>query len=644
MNHFNKIALPGFFEESFSRFLLRELRSDHAGETGAVFICRGVLAASRDSTVRLFTQDHLATEIQHLNFFEQWLSPSQHSNLIFLWKLSGFFLVALSVLMGKRMLFLTIAAVETFVVKHYAKQISYLQSQGNRQEKDLLPILVQFQAEEQNHRKDAESRLKHAGFLAKLWCSLGALGSALAVTVLWLKEYRSMTEEKRKTDPLSFNTGLYWFTNDLRVEDNHALLKAAETTQQLLCVYTVDPAWFTPNRYGQKSMGDHRWQFLHGSLVDLEQSLKSLRQRLLIVYEAPLDALAKLISQYNIDAVFRSQNAGFYENRQWRLLQQRYQMLYFEEVATHTIFSEPSLPFSLEDLPTSFSKFRKLVEHLTDDGIISTARSLPSPPKGLRWLPPKSPPTRVEQKVAMFKGSTSQAKKHLLNYFSSRLPSSYKKVRNSLDGWENSSKFSPWLANGSVSVRQILRALQNYEAKVETNESTYWIGFELLWREYFQWVAHSHSAQLFSQGGVKQKKILTSFYPERFQRWCQGNTPFPLTNACMKQLNATGYMSNRGRQIVASYFVNELNLDWRYGAAYFEQQLVDYDVASNWGNWQYLAGVGADPRGKRHFDIDKQTACYDPDKLFITKWHGETHEKMLDSVDAADWPIIDSKN
>ena len=436
--------------------------------------------------------------------------------------------------------------------------------------------------------------------------------------------------------------GLYWFTNDLRVEDNRALLCASEKVEQLLCVAIVDPTWFKPNRYGQKPMGDHRWQFLSETLIDLEHSLKTLGQQLLIVYDSPLNALATLITQYDIDAVFRSQHAGFYENKQWQLLQQRYRMLYFEEVATHTLFSEDSLPFSLKDLPNSFSKFRKGVEPLNDDGSIATIGTLPPPPKGLSWSRPKLPAMQSVQKRKIFTGGAGPAKEHLLSYFSSRLPSSYKQVRNSLDGWEHSTKFSPWLANGSISIRYILRALKNYEANVEVNESTYWIGFELLWREYFQWVAHAHSVKLFVQGGVKQKKILNSFYPERFQRWCQGSTPFPLVNACMKQLSATGYMSNRGRQIVASCFVNELNLDWRYGAAYFEQQLVDYDVASNWGNWQYLAGVGMDPRGKRHFDIDKQTALYDPDQLFIKKWGGETDGRALDSVDVADWPIVNN--
>ncbi len=107
----------------------------------------------------------------------------------------------------------------------------------------------------------------------------------------------------------------------------------------------------------------------------------------------------------------------------------------------------------------------------------------------------------------------------------------------------------------------------------------------------------------------------------------------------MNELNATGYLSNRGRQIAASCLVNELGIDWRCGAAYFEQQLVDYDVASNWGNWQYIAGVGADPRGGRHFNLEKQRDLYDPDRHYIERWQGAPAAAAIDSVDGADWPI-----
>ena len=184
-----------------------------------------------------------------------------------------------------------------------------------------------------------------------------------------------------------------------------------------------------------------------------------------------------------------------------------------------------------------------------------------------------------------------------------------------------------------------MAALREYEVRFGESESSYWISFELLWREYFFWYALKHGKRLFAFAGLSGKSPKTSFYSERFQKWCSGNTPYPIVNACMKQLNATGYMSNRGRQLVASCFVHELSLDWRYGAAYFEQQLIDYDVSSNWGNWQYLAGVGADPRGHRQFNLEKQTERYDPDNEFIERWAGDLSGQPIDSVDAADWPV-----
>jgi len=214
---------------------------------------------------------------------------------------------------------------------------------------------------------------------------------------------------------------------------------------------------------------------------------------------------------------------------------------------------------------------------------------------------------------------------HLASYFNSGAAQHYKETRNALDGWANSTKFSPYLAIGNLSPRQIWHALLQYEHRFGANESTYWIKFELLWREYFQWLSLKVGNKLYRFSGLRETPPATSFNAELYQRWCSGTTPYPLVNALMHQLNATGYMSNRGRQIVASCLVNELQLDWRYGAAYFQQQLVDFDVASNWGNWQYIAGVGVDPRGGRHFNLDKQTALFDPNGEFIQKWQGQRY-------------------
>ena len=121
------------------------------------------------------------------------------------------------------------------------------------------------------------------------------------------------------------------------------------------------------------------------------------------------------------------------------------------------------------------------------------------------------------------------------------------------------------------------------------------------------------------------------------------DTNYPIVNALMRQLVATGWMSNRGRQIAASCLINELDGDWRFGAAFFEKHLIDYDVGSNYGNWQYIAGVGSDPRGGRHFNLVKQTADHDPNGIFIAKWGGVRPLQPDFITDAADWPIDSEK-
>jgi deoxyribodipyrimidine photo-lyase len=105
-----------------------------------------------------------------------------------------------------------------------------------------------------------------------------------------------------------------------------------------------------------------------------------------------------------------------------------------------------------------------------------------------------------------------------------------------------------------------------------------------------------------------------------FQRWCDGRTGFPLVDASMRELAASGWMSNRGRQNVVSFLTKNLGIDWRAGAEWFESQLVDYDVASNWGNWTYGAGVGNDARGFRFFNLHKQAAEYDPSGAYVRHW------------------------
>jgi deoxyribodipyrimidine photo-lyase len=431
-------------------------------------------------------------------------------------------------------------------------------------------------------------------------------------------------------------TGIFWFTNDLRLHDNPALMRASSTVDELLCVYVIDCPWHLSRQYSQANKSKSSDRFLHESLNDLDKRLKNIGQRLVIFQSETVSILSYLIEQVGASDVFRSNNAGWYENLAWSDLKNANLDINFYSIDTHSLFDLDALPFSISELPTSFTKFSHAIKEVESSKPILTLSRLPPPPladhvdfKAYVNGPSSSP----------FKGGETEGLAHLSAYFASDKPMFYKEVRNAIDGWDNSCKLSPWLTNGCLSVREITSALHDYEKNIKANESTYWIFFELLWREYFQWYAHKNGSKLFSFMGIKRLSPLTSYYPERFQKWINGSTPYPIVNACMNELKATGYLSNRGRQIVASCLVNELSIDWRYGAAYFEQTLIDYDVASNWGNWQYLAGVGADARDKRHFNLEKQTQQFDADGRYIRLWSGDTDLQPLDSVDAADWPI-----
>jgi deoxyribodipyrimidine photo-lyase len=163
--------------------------------------------------------------------------------------------------------------------------------------------------------------------------------------------------------------------------------------------------------------------------------------------------------------------------------------------------------------------------------------------------------------------------------------------------------------------------LKQFEQEFESNESTYWLFFEVLWREYFQWVALKHGKNLFLPLGLRPDKPVTKgFNQKAFERWKNGTTPDEFVNSNMKELAETGFMSNRGRQNVASYLIHDMGIEWRAGAAHFENHLIDYDPASNYGNWLYLAGRGNDPRPFRKFDTIFQANRYDPDKKFISTW------------------------
>ncbi|MEE4244038.1 MAG: DASH family cryptochrome [Kangiellaceae bacterium] len=429
------------------------------------------------------------------------------------------------------------------------------------------------------------------------------------------------------------STVLYWFRNDLRTIDNNLLKRAIEGHETVVGCYVIESRWLESSEQGIVGIGQSRWLFLRHSLLQLEKQLAAKSIVLRLMVGEPAKVIGELTDELSIDTLYVSNHVGSYEIEQINKVKSNHARLAVQSDWNTTLITGTD---AIEKgwLSGSFSKFRNKVEKspIIDDfmdGVIEVEQTYAANQLDNTGSNNESIFNHVDAIVKDFNRTDSRTDfvggeiaglEHLKNYLATDAPSSYKQTRNNLDGKYSSTGLSPWLALGCLSPRRVWFEVKQYEAKYGANDSTYWIGFELLWREFFQWLALQSGSQLFHFSGLFNGQPKTTFNKKYFDSWCEGATDYPIVNALMRQLNSTGFMSNRGRQIVASCLVNELNQDWRYGAKYFERQLIDYDVASNWGNWQYIAGVGADPRGGRWFNLQKQTEQYDPDRRFIKQW------------------------
>ncbi len=426
---------------------------------------------------------------------------------------------------------------------------------------------------------------------------------------------------------------LVWFRNDLRVSDNQSLTMACKE-DKVIGVFCLDPSLLVIGNCGFRKMEKYRVKFLLESLQTLQENLKSLNISLLIYLQKPGDILPALIKEHGINKVYLQKEWTRNEVNELSAVRQGCTTdVTFIENYDQFLYHPSDIPFTeFSNIPDIFTSFRKKCEKY---GELRPSLSTPQPKSTKNLLSiSTSVPTLSElgfvpfdphpHTAFPFKGGELAALDRIQDYFwdTGKL-AFYKRTRNGLLGKDYSSKLSAWLANGSISPRSIYWAIKEFEDKITKNQDTYWLVFELIWRDYFKYVSLKHGYKIFTLEGILDRAYDWDESETTKLSWIHGTTKEPFVNANMIELAKTGWMSNRGRQNVASYWAKELKQDWRIGATYFESMLIDYDVHSNWGNWMYNSGVGNDPRDRK-FNIKRQAELYDPSGKFQNLWLQDT--------------------
>ncbi|HMT30492.1 MAG TPA: DASH family cryptochrome [Bacteroidia bacterium] len=427
-------------------------------------------------------------------------------------------------------------------------------------------------------------------------------------------------------------TILLWFRNDLRLHDNVIVHEAVRKNALVIPVYCFNPFFYRKTKIGTLKTGSFRSRFIFESVLALRENLREKGTDLAIVIGKPEEEICKLAIKYNVEDVYVHQEVASEENIEMEKVEKALwkHRIPLTSFIGHTLYHKQDLPFPIRDIPDTFTLFRKKIEKET-----TVREEYPSPEKmespffeEINHLPDLNTlALKLDVEIPKFENQFPGGENHALarlNYYlwEADLIKNYKVTRNNLLGNDCSTKLSPYLSAGCISPRRIYHEVKKYESERIANDSTYELIFELLWRDYFRFMFKKHGNKFFQESGFQKKTLSFSIdQKESFEKWKDGKTGIPFIDACMIELNTTGFMSNSGRQNAASFLVKNLQVNWTWGACYFEEKLIDYSPSSNWGNWASIAGVGNEPGKNGLFSVEKQAKDYDPDGTFTQYWN-----------------------
>lgn len=395
---------------------------------------------------------------------------------------------------------------------------------------------------------------------------------------------------------------IFWFRRDLRLHDNTGLHEALRSGHPILPVFIFDKQILDKLDDEQ----DSRITFIYDTVSRLRRELEANGGTLKVVYGEPLQVFKELIETHKITSVYANHDYEPYAQERDQaigsLLKEHNSAFYtykdqvvFErdEIMTgsgtpykvYTPYKNAWLKKFKEKQPVSYPSEQHLDKLAQiDSGAIPTLHEMGFNKSAIQVPQPILTPSLLE------------------NYGAKR----------DLPALDATSHVSAYLRFGLLSVRQLVTQALSH--------SDVWLQ-ELIWREFFMQLLYHFPESAIESFATKFREIRWRNNEDEFARWCEGRTGFALVDAGMRQLNATGFMHNRVRMVVASFLVKDLLIDWRWGEAYFAEKLLDYEMASNVGNWQWAAGTGADAQPYfRVFNPDNQVAKFDKEKAYIRQW------------------------
>lgn len=405
------------------------------------------------------------------------------------------------------------------------------------------------------------------------------------------------------------NINIFWFRRDLRLDDNIGFYNALKSDCKVLPIFIFDE-----NILSKLPKDDARVSFIFETLQKMRKELQENNNSSLAIFHGkPLDIYKELIDTYTINSVFTNRDYEPYANKRDQEIEQllNENNIEFKTFKDQVIFEKDEVVKKDGNPYVVYTPFMKVWKekfkeynldiYYTNSYLKNLVENTSLPNLSLSELGF----TKSKQKIQEYTVTPT-------------LIQEYEDTRN-FPALDNTSKLGPHLRFGTVSVRKMIK-----KATSEKNE-IFWQ--ELIWREFFMQILWHFPKTATASFKPKYDRIEWRNNEAEFQKWCKGETGYPLVDAGMRQLNETGFMHNRIRMLVGSFLCKHLLIDWRWGEAYFAEKLHDYEMASNIGNWQWVAGSGVDAAPYfRIFNPTTQIKKFDKDLEYIKKWVPEFQE------------------